>query len=458
MYSVHDLYEMTPESTMKSSSRLISATLLGISLLLSLSGTADAGRWVVPLPGNAYQTSPEPSPVHRRSRESIELEQADGIYQAYFHVDRGCRLSLSVETQTRAESRLHVTCAEASFRATIPPGEHTSDLGTVQIPQNQYVAVKFQLPAESRPIQISNLIVESETPDLNLAFVKSNEGNMYYWGRRGPSVHLRYAVPKDVSLRYAYSELTIPSGQDPIGSYFMANGFGQGYFGIQVNGPQERRVLFSVWSPHKTDDPREIPEDQRIRTLARGKDVTIKEFGNEGSGGQSYLVYPWKSETTYRFLTEVRPNGDGRTNYTCWFGPKPIPGETIPDEPNRWRLIASFERPMTDTNLSGFHSFLENFNPATGHLTRSVRYSNVWVCDVDGRWHECTEARFSTDATGSGRHRLDFAGGSDGDHFFLRNCGFFRENTPPGETFQRRSSGGVPPDVDLSNLPRGSID
>ena len=31
----------------------------------------------------------------------------------------------------------------------------------------------------------------------------------------------------------------------------MANGFGEGYFGIQVNGPNERRVLFSVWSPFK---------------------------------------------------------------------------------------------------------------------------------------------------------------------------------------------------------------
>ncbi len=66
--------------------------------------------------------------------------------------------------------------------------------------------------------------------------------------------------------------------------------------------------------------------------LAKGPEVRLGEFGNEGSGGQSFLVYPWKAGMTYRFLTEVKPDGNGNTRYTCWFGPKD--GE--------FRLIASF--------------------------------------------------------------------------------------------------------------------
>ncbi len=58
-----------------------------------------------------------------------------------------------------------------------------------------------------------------------------------------------------------------------IGSYFMANGFGQGYFGIQVNSASERRILFSVWSPFSTNNPREIPDDQRITLLKKGEPV-----------------------------------------------------------------------------------------------------------------------------------------------------------------------------------------
>jgi len=64
--------------------------------------------------------------------------------------------------------------------------------------------------------EIHDLIVVSDTKDLQLDYVKSNKGNMFLWGRRGPSVHLRYEVPKDRQNQYAYSELTVPLGQDPI--------------------------------------------------------------------------------------------------------------------------------------------------------------------------------------------------------------------------------------------------
>ena len=96
---------------------------------------------------------------------------------------------------------------------------------------------------------------------------------------------------------YFYNEITIPEGEDVVGSYFMANGFAEGYFGIQVNSSSERRILFSVWSPYKTNNPREIPEDQRIRLLKKGEQVHAGKFGGEGSGGQSYRKYLWKAAT-----------------------------------------------------------------------------------------------------------------------------------------------------------------
>src|SRR5690606_21222867 len=95
--------------------------------------------------------------------------------------------------------------------------------------------------------------------DMQVDYVQNDQGNMFYWGRRGPSVHLQYQFPRSTPLTYAYSEITVPKGQDAIGSYFMANGFGEGYFGMQVNSDTERRVLFSVWSPFQTDNPADIP-------------------------------------------------------------------------------------------------------------------------------------------------------------------------------------------------------
>ena len=298
---------------------------------------------------------------------------------------------------------------------------------------------------EFQAIEASKLVISSQTEALNVSFVQNNQGNMFYWGRRGPSVHLRYKVPRQTPLTYAYSEITVPTTQDPIGTYYMANGFGEGYFGIQVNSSTERRILFSVWSPFRTDNPREIPDDQKIIALGKGKDVHLGEFGNEGSGGQSYLIYPWKAGRTYRFLTEVIPNGNGKTTYTSWFGDV---------EKDEWRLIASFQRPKTDTHLRGFHSFLESFDPTRGHLERRGNYGNVWVRDTDARWHACREAVFSVDATGGGKHRLDFTGGSDGEKFFLRNCGFFNEQGQPGTTFERVQKPNSPPSIDFDSLPR----
>lgn len=88
----------------------------------------------------------------------------------------------------------------------------------------------------------------------------------------------------------------------------------------------------------KRTTPKAIPEDHRIKLLAQGKDVHIGEFGNEGSGGQSYLKYPWKAGQTYRVITRVHPDGKGNTAYYAWF---------FAPEEGEWRLIAGFLRPQT---------------------------------------------------------------------------------------------------------------
>ena len=429
--------------------RFVSALTLLTALAASPGNVSHATDWTIPVAGNAFQTAPTPGGRGFRRDASIAWSDPDHIYSVFFRVDRPAVLDLAIRARVAdGPSKLAVRAAEQTFNAVIQsPNFSANPVGRIEVPEAGYVRVDLQgiERGGNTYADISDVIVASDTDGLSLDYVKSNAGNMFYWGRRGPSVHLRYEVPRDQTLQYAYSELTVPEGQDPIGSYFMTNGFGEGYFGIQVNGANERRVLFSVWSPFKTDSPRDIPKDQQIVMLGKGPEVHVGEFGNEGSGGQSYLVYPWKAGTTYRFLTEVRPDGEGNTIYTSWFGDKAR---------QTWRLIASFRRPQTDTHLTGFHGFLENFSPTHGHIGRRANYANVWVRDINQQWHECTRARVSVDATGRGRHRLDFTGGADGDHFFLRNCGFFDETGRPGETFTRSSTADAQPDIDFDALPR----
>jgi hypothetical protein len=236
--------------------------------------------------------------------------------------------------------------------------------------------------------------------------------------------------------------MTIPEGEDPIGSYFMANGFGEGYFGIQVNSPTERRVLFSVWSPYATDNPNTIPEDQKIKLLKKGDEVYTGEFGNEGSGGQSFLRFPWKAGTTYRFLNSVEPDGNGNTIYTAYF---------FAPEVGDWMLIASFLRPKTDTWYRQPHSFLENFIPESGHKTRLVKYTNQWMADQDGNWFELSEAKFTGDDIARRGYRKDFDGGQESSGFYLKNGGFFNSSTAL-QSMHQRSTFGQKPVIDFEKL------
>jgi hypothetical protein len=223
-------------------------------------------------------------------------------------------------------------------------------------------------------------------------------------------------MPENAKMKWFYNEMTIPKGKDPIGSYFMANGFKEGYFGIQVNSQQERRILFSVWSPFPTDNPKEIPENQKIKLLKKGENVYTGEFGNEGSGGQSYLVYPWQSGITYQFLTSIEPDGLGNTTYTSYFKDPANP---------QWKLIASFLRPQTNTWYTRPHSFLENFIDDLGYLNREVRYQNQWMADDNGNWTALNKAKFTGDDIARRLYRLDADGGIKGGYFYLSNGGFF---------------------------------
>ncbi len=416
--------------------------------LTAFSVAEEAKPWVVPLGGNAYLTSPaagskdmvEPAGIRKWSDET-------SVFSVYFRTDRTAELDLSLRLKVpEGESVIRATSC-GSFFETKATGAGVQDilLGKISTPAAGYVRVDLQGLRKTGAVfaEVAELLVVSSEAGLEINHVKDAEGNRFYWGRRGPSVHLAYEAPAGKTVEYFHSEITVPEGQDPVGSYFMANGFGEGYFGMQVNSPDQRKILFSVWSPFHADNPKDIPEDQRIRLLAKGEGVHTGEFGNEGSGGQSYLIYPWKAGTTYRFLNHARPDGLGHTIYTAWF---------FAPEVGKWKLIASFRRPQTNKHLTGMHSFLENFADRNGYQGRMAYHGNQWARDTDGNWHELTKARFTGDDIAQRRYRLDYAGGAKGSEFFMRNGGFFAETVKLGSTFERQPTPAKRPDVDVVAL------
>jgi hypothetical protein len=320
--------------------------------------------------------------------------------------------------------------------------QDTISVGTFEIKEKGYHFIEIQGIKKSGEYfpEIESILIGGEAAGGKVYFAKDD----FYWGRRGPSVHLNFQVPENAgSIEYFYNEITVPENNDILGSYFMACGFAQGYFGIQVNSDTERRVLFSVWSPFNTDNPSEIPDDQKIKLLKKGADVYTGEFGNEGSGGQSYFKYLWKAGTTYKFLLKANPNRNGETDFTAWF---------FAPEVGRWKLIASFRRPKTNTFVTRPHSFLENFYTETGNVTRKGIYSNQWIYNSEKKWIEITKMKFTADATARKESRMDYSGGAENQSFFLQNCGFFSETTTIDSFFERKPTG-TPPVINFEDLP-----
>ncbi|HEY5481465.1 MAG TPA: DUF3472 domain-containing protein, partial [Verrucomicrobiae bacterium] len=261
--------------------------------------------------------------------------------------------------------------------------------------------------------------------------------------RNAASVHLMYPVPKGTNVEAFYCEVI--AVEDPLWTYYMACGWHRGYFGMQVNSPTERRIIFSVWdSGNEGVDRGQVAAENRVMLVAKGEGVYTGDFGNEGTGGHSHLVYPWKTGEKQRFLVTARPTDDTHTVCSGYY--------FHPDK-KQWVLISAWKASKEGGYLRGLHSFSENFGGANGHLRRKALYGNQWIRSADGQWIELTTASFSHDTTGRA-DRLDRFMGVENGQFFLSHGGFVPGSTPFGVKFIRPATGKAPSDIVLRLLPQ----
>ena len=401
----------------------------------------EANKLIVPIGGNSWAING----AVITNNGLTDWTSTTTRVQTYVFLSQSGTLHLSLNMNPGGKNKLKITIQGLSKEAIVEGGmEKEYYVGKWEDVKQGYVMIEMQGVSRSANSfgTVTSFGISGSSINSEAAFVKDNKDNYFYWGRRGPSVHLKYTIPSS-DITDFYSEITVPEGNDVIGSYFMANGFAEGYFGIQVNSATERRILFSVWSPYSTDNPASIPSEFKITLLKKGSSVYAGEFGNEGAGGQSYLVYPWKAGTTYKFLLRGQPQSNNSTIYTAYF--------FAPDE-NKWMLIASFKRPATNTYLKNLHSFLENFITETGDQTRMAIYGNQWVKDTNGVWTALSSAKFTADQTARKRFRLDYAAGVKENAFFLKNCGFFFPSIPINSEFYIDKPVIVPV-IDFDKLP-----
>ena len=248
------------------------------------------------------------------------------------------------------------------------------------------------------------------------------------------SVHLGYPAAHGTAF---YNELTVDKSAD--GTYFMACGWSKGYFGIQELATGKKLVIFSVWDPATGDNPATVPPAKRVKLLHKDKAVRVGRFGNEGTGGQSFLDFDWKINETYRFLVTAKTDGPDRTAYDGYF--------FIPEQ-KAWKRLVSFSTlTPKDALLRGYYSFVEDFrrNKVSTTQVRRAEFGNGWVKTTKGEWLSLDKARFAADANPV----LNIDAGANGSRFFLATGGSTPNITTKLRETIRREPGDREPPTDL---------
>ena len=197
------------------------------------------------------------------------------------------------------------------------------------------------------------------------------------------SVHWQWRGPAGTAF---YNEVVVD--QSAPGTYFCVCGFNHGYFGIQQLDDKRKVVIFSVWDPGKQDDPTKVDENDRVKLLYNDPAVRVKRFGNEGTGGQSFLDLDWRVGETVRFMVSSE-RLDNRTAYTGWL---------YMNEAKEWKKLVTFSTITKDEKLGGYYSFVEDFrrNKISATQPRVSRFGNGWVL-ADGKWQAIDRGRFTAD-------------------------------------------------------------
>ena len=418
--------------------RLLFAALLGLVFLASLSHAAP-----VRVPGYTAYLKPNPEPEGMTvSPPAGVIGWTNGKTQIAWYGELkssgSLSLSLSVHLPPTEKCRWKLTVAGQSRTAEAVGGPETITVpfGSVTVPTAG--SYRFTLTGLTKTGQsfgdIDALLLDG--PAAQGAHFSQAET------RGAPSVHLWYPAPKNAQVNGFYNEVTPKT--TPLWSYFMACGFARGYFGIQVNSPTERRIIFSVWDAgDEPTDRSKVAADDKVQLLAKGPGVYTDSFGHEGTGGHSHLVYSWKTGQTYRFWVSAVPDGTG-TIYSGYF--------YFPDRKS-WGLIASFRAPKDGGYLHGLYSFNEDFNGANGDARRLAEFGPQWIKTTDDHWTELRTAHFTHTKDGV-QERFDRDAGVSHNRFFLANGGFVpTENVKYGDTFTRPASS-QPTDLPLPNMAR----
>jgi hypothetical protein len=393
---------------------------LSCSILAALTAS---GLAEVEVPAFTAFSSPEPNKGAQRNREgAITRWEEKTVLHWYGRIATKGALDASLKLvdglADGTKLTLTITPQEGSSKGRPLEGKAAGDqvaFGKFAVAAPGYYRFELEGKGDKLPALKSLVLDGAASEGAHFSTVER---------RNAASIHLGYPVPNEAKEEVEWFYLEVTPKTDPLWSYYMATGWHRGYFGMQVNDPGERRIIFSVWdSGGEAKDRDKVHDDNRVKLMAKGEGVHADDFGNEGTGGHSHLVYPWKLGDTVHFLMRAQVEGD-KTTYTGWFRDS---------KSKAWRLVSSFRAPKDGKFLHGLYSFNENFIGSNGDERRVCEFGNGWIRTKSGKWIPLTEARFTHDGHGKSE-RLDRSAGTIGKRFYLANGGFVEDTNKTAVT------------------------
>jgi hypothetical protein len=139
-----------------------------------------------------------------------------------------------------------------------------------------------------------------------------------------------------------------------------------GYCGIQHNGVRERHTIFSIWDTSALLHPYVTEADAQ---------TIFNRFGGEGEGAHTHMLWPWKTNETFRFFVQKAPGEEPNTTDTRYY--------VYDRERRHWVHSATIRNPnggkASVSTISGaLNSFLENFTGRDKNKVKLALYK-LWL-------------------------------------------------------------------------------
>jgi hypothetical protein len=199
--------------------------------------------------------------------------------------------------------------------------------------------------------------------------------------------HLWWDTKKLNDATCLYGEITVLATHHAIyycGANWHPGEPAGGYCGIQHNGPDERRTIFSIWDTSPELHPKVTQADPK---------TMFSRFGGEGEGSHTHMVWDWKTGETFRFFVRKRPgNAAGTTDARYYIYDRGA---------KKWLHSATITSPNGDSTSNasvatigggGLASFLENFEGTDRDVPKLALY-RLWLGTEADDMHCLTRAR-----------------------------------------------------------------